>query len=161
MINHLNSALAVVALLAACDTKGQDPASCVQGWWVSATNACSTCGGANRTNPNPECTFADCQQLSCQGFMKNGAVFDAVLTYSKTAGTLSTVGPGVWRRYSVSTDGSIRIAGSQGPSLTCSAAQLKGSYSSQTPAPQSIANALSQRATTTSVVSFRGVQTGS
>lgn len=150
------SALALLGLIAACDAKTSDAASCVQGWWLAQSNACSACGGENA---NPECAQADCEQFASQGFTRDATVFDAVITYSKTAGTVSTVGPGVWRHFTAS-NGRISLAGSLGGSLTCSSAQLKGSYSSQTRASSSIADALA-RATATQAASFRGVRTGS
>ena len=155
MKKQICSALALLGLVAACDAKTPDAASCVQGWWLAQSNACSACG----ENANPECAAADCEQFASQGFTQDGRVFDAVITYSKTAGTISTVGPGVWRHFTVS-NGKIALSGSLGGSLTCSSAQLKGSYSSQTPAPSSIADALA-RATATQAASFRGVRTGS
>ncbi len=146
----------IVALGVACNTT-QNPASCVQGWWVSQTNTCSTCDG---NHSNPECAYADCEQFASQGFLVSGAVFDVVVTYSKTAGTISTVGPGVWRQFSVS-DGRMQLSGSSGGSLIVHhGSQLKGSYSYQTPASSNIASSLSV-GTTNKAVSFRGVRTGS
>lgn len=152
--------LACGLVVAACNSstpKVDDPAVCVQGWWVDPTAvACGACSG---TSPNPECAFDDCEQLSFEGFVSEKAVFDGILTHSKKSGTISSVGPGVWRQYSIS-GLQIRLSGSQGGSLTCSGTKLNGSYSFQVRAPSSIATALAAGAAN-KAVSFRGIPTGS
>jgi hypothetical protein len=116
---------------------------------------CSACTGSNQ---NPECTQDDCQQFSFEGFVSDSAAFDGLLTYSKKAGTISSIGPGVWREYSIS-GSQIQLSGSRGGSLTCTGQKLEGSYSYQVHAPSGIAMALSS-GTANKATSFRSVPTG-
>lgn len=84
--------LAFAALFLAIATSGchreEEPALSerVQGWWTNPSQGTCYCP------PQAECQAGDCASYSVVGFLPDGKYFDGQIAYSKSAGTMSSMG---------------------------------------------------------------------
>lgn len=140
----------VGGVLVACHATPDPPppqpvplAQCATGWWIGASNACkSYCG----TPPAPpECAQSDCVAKAIMGYMPAGQLVSAVITYSATGATLSSIGQPAIQSYEVVGDTGIKTTppGKIMPA-DCKTTGLSISYAAYVRPPPGVSKALDQ-----------------
>jgi hypothetical protein len=139
-LNRLGWLVTVGLSLVGCGSGKATDQTCPTGWWTQQTSgACSIC---TASGSNPECGRADCVQIAVEGFRDARDEFSGIVTYSKEAGTISSVGDIVKRTY-VQDSGTIHIDGTNRSSLAvCDGSRLRWDYASQVRASSELAGAL-------------------
>jgi hypothetical protein len=143
--------LAAVTLTVRCGTSGngadastgsQPLSVCAQGWLIDTTH--SNCDGACLAK-TPECGHTDCYEATVNGFLANGVAIDFMMSYSASAGTMSTISDYTKRTYTIG-DTTINETPGNPLSASCADGQLTlGGYEIYAPASTAFTAAFNQQ----------------
>jgi hypothetical protein len=122
----------LVMLVAACTTSQPDPtpqpqqglpvATCMSGWMYSTPD--SGCSLACK-RPTPECAASDCIQRTFSGYL-SGVDVEAVVSYSASLGTMSTVADVTKGTYQITGDTTYVLTPPGGSDGTITASCVNG-----------------------------------